>query len=49
MKSPRSLVTRAFSPIRSFAGWLSYWRFKWKQARAKRKSRRDDPNIYPLW
>jgi hypothetical protein len=49
MKSPRSMVSLAVSPFRAFAGWVTYWHFKWKQSRAKKKVRKDDPNIYPLW
>jgi hypothetical protein len=35
--------------IRAFLQYLSYIRFKVLQCRAKRRARKKDPDIYPLW
>ena len=41
------------NPIRRLVarlrGGLRYLAFRRAQARAVRKAKRDDPNIYPLW
>lgn len=37
MKSPRSIVSLAVSPFRSFAGWVTYWHFKMEAIPGEKK------------
>ena len=34
---------------KSYLNAVSYLRFLWKRAAAKRRSKKQDSNIYPLW
>jgi hypothetical protein len=44
-----AVISGAFYPFRCARERVHYWMFKWKQARAQKKSQEDDPNVYPLW
>lgn len=38
-----------WGPLRWLGERISYIHFKYRQFKARRKAKKEDPNIYPLW
>jgi hypothetical protein len=41
--------SQVWGPLRWLRERISYLHFKYQQRKARRKAKKDDPDIYPLW